>query len=296
MSRILVTGSEGLLGRALSARLAAEGHALVRMDLRAADEARGDVCDRARVARALAGCDGVVHLAAVSRVAWAEERPSLCRATNVAAVRELCALALAATPRPWLVFASSREVYGQAQVLPVKEDAPLAPLNVYGRAKLAGEALCREAAEAGLRVAIGRFSNVFGSAADHPDRVVPAFVRAALSGAELRLDGPESGFDFTHVDDAVAGLGALVAALADGAVLPPIHFTTGVPTTLADLAARIVRLAGSRSALVAAPRPTHHVERFCGDPARARALLGWSARVPLDEGLARLIAELTGRL
>ncbi len=127
--------------------------------------------------------------------------------------------------RPWVVYASSREVYGDPATLPVPEDAPLEPVNIYGRSKAAAEAAVGRAREAGLATAIVRFSNVFGSTADHRDRVVPAFARAAATGGTISIEGAENTFDFTHVEDVGRGLALLVECLKDGhRALPPIHY------------------------------------------------------------------------
>lgn len=295
--RILVTGCQGLIGKAVSSSLGSSGHEMRGLDLRAIDaESRGDVRDGARMRERLDGCDGVVHLAAVSRVITAEQDPQACWSTNVDALRELFRIVASSTKRPWVLFVSSREVYGQASKLPATEDATLAPVNIYGRSKVAGEELCNAARVDGLRVAVARLSNVFGSTADHADRVVPAFVRAALSHSTIRIDGRENTFDFTHVDDALLGLRAITEALAEGkADLPPVHFVTGVPTTLGELASVVIRLADSRASILDAPIRTFDVARFVGDPTRARSLLGWSPRVTLEAGLSRLIEDYRRR-
>lgn len=290
--RILVTGSHGLVGTALVKRLREVGHAPTGIDLREGNEQfRGDVREPAHLSRALDEVDGVVHLAAVSRVVWAERDPTTCSTTNVDALRLLLRLAFDAPRRPWVVFVSSREVYGQPLLLPANESSPLAPVNVYGRSKVAGEMMCIEAAHAGLRVAIVRLSNVYGSVRDHADRVVPAFVRAALAGEPLRIEGADNTFDFVHVDDAVSGLVAVVDALHNRGVLPPLHLLTGVPTTLSELARLAVQVSSSRSSVVEAPSRTFDVARFFGYSARARATLGWEARISVQAGVARLIAE-----
>lgn len=149
----------------------------------------------------------------------------------------------------------------------------------------------------GLRAAIVRLSNVYGSLADHPDRVVPAFTRAAVSDEPLRVDGPTHTFDFTHVDDAARGLASVVDLLAAGeASPPPVHLLTGQPTSLAELAELAVSLAGSRSPIREAAPRSYDVAQFHGSPARARALLGWSPRTSLRDGLAGMIAALRSRI
>jgi nucleoside-diphosphate-sugar epimerase len=218
--RILITGSSGLVGTALTSALLAEGVDVVRFDLRARGEAHGDVRDRTRLHDIVARVDGIVHLAAVSRVVWGERDPELCWATNVGGLRNVLEAAAQSERGPWLVFASSREVYGQPVALPATEDAPLRPVNVYGRSKVEGELLVAEAQRAGLRACTVRLSNVFGSTADHADRVVPAFARAAALGAELRVDGLEHTFDFTHIDDVTLGIVSLTELLSAGGRRP----------------------------------------------------------------------------
>jgi len=289
--RIALTGSEGLIGSALAAALTARGDVVRRLDVRAphGDEAHGDVRDAERVARLLDGCDGVVHLAAVSRVVWGEREPERCVAVNEGGTRNVVDAALAATSRPWVLFSSSREVYGEA-ALPVHEDTPVHPVNVYGRTKVAGEAMTFGARAKGLRTAVLRFSNVYGSTRDHADRVVPAFCRGAALGLALRVDGPLHTFDFTHLDDTVAGVVRAVDALAAGVGdLPPIHLLPGVPTTLGQLAVMAAAAGGWRSDIREAPSRSFDVARFCGDPRRAMELLGWAARVPIERGVADFV-------
>jgi nucleoside-diphosphate-sugar epimerase len=292
--RILITGACGLIGRAMTASLETVGFSVRGFDpLASSFEHRGDVRDPAAVRAAVMACDGVLHLGAISRVVWGESDPTRCRATNVDGTRHVLAEAAAASGRPWVIVVSSREVYGQATALPVTEDAPRNPMNVYARSKRDAEDLALAANRAGVRAAIVRLSNVYGSARDHRDRVVPAFVHAAASGAPLRVEGAERLYDFTHLDDVTRGLAALVERLDAGAdPLPPIHLVSGVGTTLGELAAQAIALAGTRSEITAAAPRTYDVARFQGDPTRASALLGWSARIPLRDGLVRLIADV----
>jgi len=288
--RILITGAYGLVGTALTSALLAEGADVVCLDIRARGEARGDVRDRACVDEAVAGVDGIVHLAAVSRVVWGERDPELCWATNVGGLRNVLGAAAQSPHMPWLIFASSREVYGQPEVLPATEDAPLRPVNAYGRSKAEGELLVAEAQRAGVRACTVRLSNVFGSTSDHADRVVPAFARAAAFGDELRVDGLDHTFDFTHIDDVACGVVALIKLLAAGdPPPPPIHFVSGRPTTLRELANLAARLGVSGSAIRSAAPRDFDVARFFGDPSRARALLGWQPLVRLEDGLTRLV-------
>ena len=290
--RILVTGSEGLIGGALRTALEARGAEGVGLDLLGTDREQGDARSLRRVRDALGGCDGVVHLAAVSRVLWGERDPEGCWNTNVGGLRNVLHALDERRQRPWLLFASSREVYGQPRRLPATEDTPLLPVNVYGRSKVEGERLMEAARAGGLRAATVRLSNVYGSVRDHADRVVPAFARAAVSGSSIRIDGAECTFDFTHIDDTARGMIAVISLLEIGETPPPIHLLTGTPTTLRDLAALAIDVAGGTSPVVEAPPRSFDVSHFHGDPSRARELLGWEPRVVLREGLERLVRDL----
>jgi nucleoside-diphosphate-sugar epimerase len=293
---ILVTGSEGLIGRALRRALEERGESVVSLDLRAPQvRDRGDVRVAAEVAIAMASCRGVVHLAAVSRVVDGERDPAVTEVTNVGGTVNVLDAARSFR-RSWVIFASSREVYGSPARLPVTEDAPLAPVNVYGRSKVTSERMVAEARACGLRASTIRLSNVYGNAADHATRVVPAFARAALAGEPLRVEGSSHTFDFTHIDDVVNGIITLIDVLDGDAEAPlPIHFVSGAPTTLAQLADLCIELARSRSKRVEAPPRTYDVPHFHGNPARARAILGWRPTVTLRDGIARLLADLAGR-
>ena len=290
-SRILLTGSEGLIGRALRASLEARESAVVGVDLRGAMGEAGDVRDRQRVCASVLGCCGIVHLAAVSRVLWGERDPDDCWTTNVNGLHNVLDAARHQARPPWLLFASSREVYGQPECLPATEDTLLRPVNVYGRSKVEGERMVEMARAQGIRAATVRLSNVYGSARDHADRVVPAFARAAVAGTPMRMEGADCTFDFTHLDDTVRGMLAVIDRLQAGEAPPPVHLLTGKPTTLRELAAMARELAGSVAPVVEALPRSFDVSRFHGDPTRARRVIGWEPRVSLRDGLERLIHD-----
>ncbi len=290
MSAILVTGSEGLIGTAVCELLAKSGYRVEKLDLRSADPGqKGDIRDEAVMQQRLKGCRGVVHLAAISRVADGESDPELCWQTNVIGTEVVMRAAASMPIRPWVLLASSREVYGEPGQTPVREDTPMRPVNVYGRSKAAAERVALAWRRSGVDTAVVRLANVYGSTNDHPKRVVPAFARASMEGDVLSVCGRDNTFDFTHLDDVALGLLSVIEALQAGEVLPPIHLASGLPTTLGELADIAVQLGGGRAKVAEAPAPAYNVSRFVGDPGRARELLGWQARVKIGEGMLRLI-------
>lgn len=287
MTKILVTGHRGLIGRHLAFLLNDSGYQVIGLDLA---DGSGDITQPKNISSAMSDVAGVVHLAAVSRVIWGERNPSLCWQTNAMASHSILETASKCRQKPWVLLASSREVYGEPDQLPVSEDAPACPVNIYGRAKAKMEQYAQEARLEGLNTAIVRLANVYGCTEDHEDRVLPAFCRNAAEGRSLRVDGFDHLFDFTHVDDTVRGIVQLVALLnANEHNLPPIHLLPGIGTTLFEAAKIAVDAAGSDSSIVAAPSRTYDVARFVGDPARAKKLLGWEARITPSEGIRALV-------
>ena len=289
---ILVTGSEGLIGANLVPRLLTKG-----IDVRPFDIKRSRLEDT-RDASALAKCSGqstitgVVHLAAVSRVVWAEQDPANCDATNVRALSSLLALCERQRQPPWVIFASSREVYGNQPHFPVSEAAPFGPINTYGRSKVDGERLVEAARRRGLVANVCRFSSVYGWPSDHANRVAMAFAIAAARGGSIVLEGSHNVFDFTFVDDVIDGVMSLIEVTNAGVTLPPVHFVSGTGTSLGELAD--IAAANSHHAIKVreAPARTFDVGHFVGDPERAASLLGWRARTSARAGVAKLIDRI----
>lgn len=288
---ILVTGSEGLIGRNLCRRLEASGVEVRRLDL-CDPHSPIDLLDSNRTVALAEGVSGIVHLGAVSRVVDGERDPERCWAVNVESTRTLLAAAATTATRPWFVYASSREVYGQQDSYPVPETADFRPLNTYARSKVEAERLCGQAADAGVRTAVLRFSSVYGDAVDHTTRVVPAFLRAAIAGTPLHVEGIAHTFDLTHVDDVCSGIMTVLEKLEAGDTLPPIHFVSGEPVPLMELAERAVAICNSTSSIELRPQRTYDIHRFVGDPTRAAELLGWRATTGLSDGLRRMAADL----
>lgn len=294
MRSILVTGSEGLVGRHVSKKLERRGWTIFRLDTRGASEsARGDVTQGETVRRKLPRVSGIIHLAAVSRVVTAERDPVACWRTNVGGTNNVIRAALTAASPPWLIFASSRKVYGDQSSLPVKEDCMQSPLNIYARSKVKCEELVEAfASKADNRALIVRLSNVYGCVHDHATRVVPAFCRAAANGAMLKIEGAATILDFTHVDDVAEGICNLVELRHQTrATMDSVHLTTGVGTSLEELANLANDAGGGHSQFTFLPARTYQPSRFVGDKTRAEKLIEWKPRVGIAEGVRMLVGE-----
>lgn len=289
--QVLITGSEGLIGRELQRQLKAANIAYVGFDKSiAAEQARyGDILNKPLLQQAIAKCSGIIHLAAISRVIWGERDPATCWETNVTGTQHILDIAANAAHKPWLIYASSREVYGQPITLPATEDTPLRPINHYAQAKVAAENLVNSYKNRGLNTAILRFSNVYGDTLDHADRVIPAFCFAAALGGQLNIEGKDNLFDFTHVTDVARGIIATMQQLAAGNNLPSIHFTSGQATSLLELAKLVNEIGGGLATINYKPPRNFDVAQFYGSATRASQLLNWQHTTHLADGLNQLI-------
>jgi nucleoside-diphosphate-sugar epimerase len=297
--KVLLTGCAGLIGSSLRTAFLNQNIGVLGFDHKLPHNHpdNGDILDLVRLEEAVRNCDGVIHLAAVSRVIWGEKNPDLCWQTNFEGTKNVLKCAFACSKPPWVLYASSREVYGNQEVLPVKESALLKPVNIYGHSKASAEEIILKARGNGLNTAIVRFSNVYGSINDHHDRVIPAFCLAAAKGLPLKVEGPHNTFDFTHVTDVAVGVLKIINKLSSGQKnLPPLHFTTGRATSLAE-AARIANMAGGKaSEIIEAPSRTFDVSNFYGDATQTMDILNWRPVVSIEDGIHHLLVNFKKNL
>lgn len=296
--RALVTGGAGFIGKHLVGRLLSDGHEVTVLDNLHRSERisvpsgatflAGDIRSRESVVAAVERQDVVFHLAAQSNVLGAMNDIDYSFETNVVGTFNVLSAAHAAGVRR-VVFASSREVYGEPADLPVREDVPLLAKNPYGASKVAGEAYCRAwTAFGGLEAAVLRFANVYGPG--DSGRVIPSWISRAVEGQALHLYGGSQVLDFVPVEFAVT---ALVRA-AEAPVSEPINVGSGRGTTLIALAERIRGLTGYRSGVQVEPARSSEVVRFVADVSRLRAELNLEAPVdPLGDLEALVHRALT---
>jgi nucleoside-diphosphate-sugar epimerase len=315
MSRILITGGAGFIGSNLAEQLMKGGNEVVLLDRKnnpqniryfedELEYVSMDVCDPRGVGELLQanGINGVVHLAAVSRVVWGEEQPEECHRTNVDGTANLLKAIRESGKRPWVIFGSSREVYGEPTEFPVKEDHKKAPMNLYGRTKLEGENMIRDfSAKNGSHSAILRFSNVYGNERDILDRVIPRFVLSGLKDQPIEIHGGGQFIDFTHINDTVEGIIRTIHMLEKKESDPSstggygngwcddFHLLPGKPFTLQQVAASITDHLETDVPIRYGEARNYDVERFHGDPKKAERKLGFKARIAPEIGIPMTI-------
>ncbi|QSQ26529.1 SDR family oxidoreductase [Pyxidicoccus parkwayensis] len=211
-------------------------------------------------------------------------------------------LKLAEANKAVFLMASTSEVYGDPLVHPQREDYwgnvnPIGPRSVYDEAKRYAEAVTAAYGRSrGVQVRIVRIFNTYGPRMRLNDgRVVPAFVGQALKGEDFTVFGNGSQTrSFCYVKDLVDGLVRLM--LSDET--NPVNIGNPREMTIRQFAEAVRQAAGGGGKIIEKPLPKDDPKQRQPDITRARTLLGWEPKVPLEEGLRETIAwfrEVAGR-
>jgi GDP-4-dehydro-6-deoxy-D-mannose reductase len=300
--RVLITGITGFAGSHLAEHLVSRGdlvHGVAHEHPPFAnlagviDRVRihgGDVTRFEDVRRAIAGSrpDAVVHLAGQAVPTLASADPVAAVSLNVLGTAAVLA-ALETEPKTRLVLASSADVYGAPERVPVNEDAPVRPANVYAATKVAAEALTRElASRHGAPVVILRPANQNGPR-QHPGLAASAFAKqiaqaeAGLAEPVVRHGRLDAERDFIDVRD-MARAYAAALALGEGGTF---NVGSGEAVAIAEILDTLIALA--RIPVRAEIDPSRvrggDPTRIALDATRFRQQTGWSPRITLADSL-----------
>lgn len=312
--RILITGGAGFLGSHLSDRFLSEGHSVIALDnLLTGSTAniehlagnenfqfiKHDVTNYIYIEGPL---DAVLHFASpASPIDYLEfPIPTL----KVGALGTHKALGLAKAKQARFLLASTSEVYGDPLIHPQTEDYwgnvnPIGPRGVYDEAKRFAEAMTMAYHRYhGLETRIVRIFNTYGPRMRQEDgRVVPNFIAQALRGEPLTVYGDGSRTRaFCYVDDLVEGIYRLL--MSDET--EPVNIGNPIEMSILDFAKKIIELTNSSSE-IAFIEPTDM--RIKDDPkvrqpniSKARRILNWEPKVPLEVGLSKTIDYFRPRI
>jgi UDP-glucose 4-epimerase len=314
MNRVLVTGGAGTIGTAVVKRLLRDDD----WDVRIADHRTppdwmrercdwvdGDLRELEVCRRAVAGCSHVIHLAAiVGGIANFHKLPFTLYEMNNAVTGSVTHAALDEQVQR-MTYISSSMVFENATEYPTTEaylPACPFPTSAYGFSKLSGEVYVRAAHEQhGLRYTICRPFNAYGPG-EMPDRdepgiahMVPDVIAKVLAGQRpLQIFGSgEQTRTLTHIDDIADGI--VTATGAAAAENEDFNISASQELTVAQIAQRIWVACGKEPGdfeLEHLPTFSVDVVRRWPSVAKARDVLGWEARIGLDEGLADTVAWL----
>jgi UDP-glucose 4-epimerase len=304
--RIAVTGAAGFIGSTLTDRLLEKGHEVVAIDnfddyysgkMRFLEPHLKDpsfslhkisILDTSDLMGCFEGVDVVYHLAAQAGVRISVKDPMRSHQANATGTLSVL---LAARDKgvKRVVSSSSSSVYGNSKVLPVNEDMALKPVSPYAASKLAAEDYCRLFYDLyGLQTVSLRYFTVYGPR-QRPDMAIRIFTDRALKGLRPQIFGNgEQTRDFTYVDDVVDAI--MRCGTCSDPKGRPLNICTGHTVTVNQVVKSILKAAG-REDLVPEYLPAQQgdVDHTWGDNKHARELLGWTPRVPIEEGVKKFV-------
>jgi len=308
--RVLVTGGAGFLGSHLCDRLIADGHEVLCAD-------NFYTGDKANIAHLLKNerfellrhdvtfplfveVDEIYNLACPASPIHYQHDPVQTTKTSVHGAINM--LGLAKRLKVKILQASTSEVYGDPSVHPQTEDYwgnvnPIGPRSCYDEGKRCAETLFFDYhRQLGLKIKVARIFNTYGPRMHIADgRVVSNFIVQALRGEAITLYGDgEQTRSFCYVHDLIEGLVRLMDSPDE--VTGPINIGNPVEFSMARLAALVIAATGSKSEVSYAPLPADDPRQRKPDITKARDILGWEPKVPLEDGLQRTIEEFRGRV
>jgi nucleoside-diphosphate-sugar epimerase len=299
VSSYLVTGGAGFIGSHLAEELLRRGHRVRVADslitgkranldvIAAAEFLEGDLAEAAFAETACAGMDYVLHQAAIPSVPRSVDDPITCNRANITATLNVLVAARQAGVKR-LVYAGSSSAYGDTPTLPKREDMPASPKSPYALQKLVGEQYCRMFTELyGFETVTIRYFNVFGPRQDPGSPysgVISLFATALPAGKQPVIYGDgEQTRDFTYIANVVDGV--LKACEAPKAAGEVINVATGLRISLNELLNTLNKIVGTNLAPVYRDTRAGDVRDSQADISKAKALLGYTPRVNLEDGL-----------
>jgi UDP-glucose 4-epimerase len=277
--KILIAGGKGFLGKRLTKALVNKGYKIITFDIVDAQ----DITKPQQIERAIKNCDVVIHLAAVADLNYAREHPKETMDVNI--LGTINVLEGCRKYKKDLIFASTCCVYGNPDTHPVDEKTCPKPTEIYAHSKLAGEHLILGYSKHfGIKYNILRLATFYGPEM-RPALAQYIFLSKVMKGEPIEIHGTgKQTRTFTYVDDIVNGI---VAVLESGIWNEIINITTEEETSVLTLAKLAIKIVGRKVPLkFVADRPGQ-IKREQILARKARKLLGWKAKVSMEEGLRK---------
>jgi len=304
-SNILVTGGAGFIGSHIVNRLLNSGFEVTVIDNLSTGRLenieynsgqnfhfiRGDIRDFDLIKRVVRNIDAVFHEAAFVNVVSSFKDPLTTQDVNVTGTLNLLKNCLDSDVKR-LIFASSASIYGETEVLPVKEDMIPKPLSPYAVSKLAAENYTKLFFEAyGLETVCLRYFNVYGpkQGSGPYSGVIQIFINRALHEHPLIVHGNgEQTRDFVSVQDVVDA--NILALRNKNAVGQVFNIGTGTSTSINQLAKTILQILRKESLnpIYTDSMPSNILASYA-DISKARRVLGYNPKITLKEGITQLV-------
>ena len=305
--KIMITGGAGFIGSHLCEKYVKENHAVLcldnfmsgnlmnvrhLLDCRNFKLIKGDVRDFDLLEKVMRDVDVIFHLAAQVHVDRSYIEPKLTYEINVMGTQNVLE-AVRMHDAKRIIHASTSEVYGSAQYVPIDEQHPLNAPHPYGASKIAADRMCHAYIQTyGMDIAIMRLFNVFGPRQRDMGYggVISIFTRRVLNNMSPIIygDGQQTR-DYTYIDDAIRAYDLVLNH--NEPITEPINFGSGRELSILDLANMVIKLCDKKGDM----RPVHaeprigEVRRLIADAARAKNLLGWEPKLTLEDGLRKFV-------
>ncbi|MDE1863591.1 MAG: GDP-mannose 4,6-dehydratase [Thaumarchaeota archaeon] len=295
--RYAITGGAGFIGSHLARLLLRHGHEVEIVDNFSTGTMANlaeikfmikfhdiDIREAQELGQALAGKDGIFHLAALTSVANSYDCRQEYEEVNVRGTQNV--LEVAAEHQTKVVLASSSAVYGNPSAIPTPESADLRPENPYGITKLEDEILAKRYADRTDIVALRYYNMYGGDPGSSQAGVVSRFYRNVMSGSPPVIEGDgRQQRDFVHVEDAVQ---ATMHAMEKKTGSLAINIGSGKSVSILELAALFIRCSGRGLVSSFGREPQGNVRESRADITLARELLGWEPQTKLEEWVESL--------
>jgi UDP-glucuronate decarboxylase len=301
--RALVTGGAGFIGSHLCERLLNDGYDVLCVDnyysstkdniAHLLDNPRFEVLRHDVTFPLYVEVDEIYHLACPASPIHYQRDPV--QTTKTAVHGSINMLGLAKRTGAKILSTSTSEVYGDPAVHPQSEEYwgnvnPIGPRACYDEGKRAAETLFFDYhRQHNLKIKVVRLFNTYGPRMHPRDgRVVSNFVVSALTGKPLTVYGEGNQTrSFQYIDDLIEGI--LLMMATDDSVTGPINLGNPGEFTIAELADMVIAQTGTASGIEYLPLPQDDPIRRQPDITRAKAILGWEPKIPLNEGLDKTI-------
>jgi UDP-glucose 4-epimerase len=305
--KVGVTGGAGYIGSTLVLNLLGQGDDVVSVDNQMigdykylanhpignkAKKVLGDIRDLEKLVEVWKNCDAIAHLAALPGLVLCNEKPEEAVSVNVYGTYQVMEAARRLDIKR-VVFCSSAATYGIPTKMPVTENHPLRPLNLYGVTKVSGEQIVNTYYDNyGIETVNLRFGNIFGVGLyTRWNTVIPKFVNQAVTGEKITIYGDgEYSRDFVHVQD-------IVKAMILSLITPNVggeSFNVGGETMTVNQIASLTReevkkITGEDAEAINTPPRIGETKKFSYNLTKIKSKLGFENHWTVREGINQLI-------
>lgn len=288
--KILITGSQGFIGTALTQNISIE-NSIIGINNKADQNKKNyksikknietmsinDIPDK---------IDGIIHLAAVTDVNFCDKFPAKCFKTNVLGTANI--LDLARKKDCKVVFVSTSHVYGKPIKKTIKEDHPRNPLSVYALSKLEGEICCEGFSKMyDMDISIVRLFSVYGM--NSPEHLVTSKIISQLNKKSIKLGNTSTRRDFVYLDDAIQAI-KLIHFKSKG--FNTFNVGTGKSHSIKEVCNIIKKITNKNTPIESIPSLKRNVDvtEIVANISKIKKL-GWSPSISLEDGLKKLLAR-----